>query len=204
LGADDDRKHAAPHVSFAVLSAAARAISAVTRPLGAVNEFIGVAGRNLAGLVLVAMTATIFIQVVSRYGFNNSIAWSEELSKSLMVWTAFLVAPWAYRHGANVSVDLFVEAVPLRVQAAIRIIVNIFVVWIVIVFFLESLAFVERGMQSRVATLPIRTGVFYAVLPASLFAMALTGAELLLRDLYAVVTGGKDPNAPVHFARQEG
>lgn len=71
--------------------------------LGRINEAIGAVGRNSAGALLVAMTIIIMIQIISRYIFNNSISWSEELSKSLMVWTAFLVAPWAYRHGANVS-----------------------------------------------------------------------------------------------------
>ncbi len=178
-------------------------LAALARALGRINEAIGNAGRNGAGALLVVMTIVIMIQIVSRYIFNNSISWSEELSKSLMVWTAFLVAPWAYRHGANVSIDLFVEATPRRLQALIQILITVLVIWIVGIFLGESFALVGRGMQSGSATLPVPTGYFYAVIPVSLSAMLLVGAETLLRNVAEFVTGAPDPEAPQRRSRQE-
>lgn len=171
--------------------------------LGRINEAIGAVGRNSAGALLVAMTIIIMIQIISRYIFNNSISWSEELSKSLMVWTAFLVAPWAYRHGANVSIDLFVEATPARLQALIRLAITLLVIWIVSIFFFESITFVERGMQSRTATLPVPTGLFYAVIPVSLAGMLLVGGEMFLRNIIELITGAPDPESPHHLSRRE-
>lgn len=172
--------------------------------MGRINEPICRAGRGVAGALLVAMMIVIMVQVVSRYIFNNSISWSEELSKSLMVWTAFLVAPWGYRHGANVSIELFAEALPARIQAALRLVITALVIWIVGVFFLESLSFVARGMQSRMATLPVPTGLFYAVIPASLGGMLLVGAEMFLRDIVEIATGVREGVAPGAEPRAEG
>ncbi len=185
------------------MSAVAQSLRAAAGLLGRLNEKVGAAGRSIAGVVLALMAAIILVQVVSRYALNNSVAWSEELSKSLMVWTAFLVAPFAYRHGANVSVDLFAEALPMRLQAAMRAAVNMLVIWIVAVFLIESIPFVARGMQSQVATLPLKTGYFYAVLPLSLAAMISTGVEMLLRDVAEVISGQKDIDAPMHISRLE-
>ena len=178
------------------MNAAAGAAGAISRSLGRFNEAVGVAGRNLAGGLLAIMTLVILIQVVSRYVFNSSIAWSEELSKSLMVWTAFLVAPWAFRHGANVSIDIFAEALPFRVRAALALAITALTLWILSVFFIESLSFVARGMQSRSATLPVPTGVFYLIAPAGLGAMILVGVERLLNEIAEFLSGAADPHAP--------
>jgi TRAP-type C4-dicarboxylate transport system permease small subunit len=178
-------------------------LSGAKRRLGHFNETVGVSGRNLAGAILVAMTAIILVQVISRYVFNNSISWTEQLSKSLMVWTAFLVAPWAYRHGANVSISLLAEATPFRMQTAIRLVITLLVMWISGVFFVESLEFTARGMRNEMATLPVPSGVFYLIIPISLAGMLLVGVEMILRDLIELVTGEADASSPEHLSRRE-
>ncbi|MEM9749676.1 MAG: TRAP transporter small permease [Pseudomonadota bacterium] len=170
--------------------------------LGAVNRPIADAGRAAAGALLIVMTFAVMAQVVARYGLNSSLSWSEELSKGLMVWTAFLVAPWAYRSGANVSIEIFADAIPAAVRRAATLIITLGVIWICAVFFRESLSFVARGMQSKAASLPVPTGVFYAILPASFLAVALCGAEQLLRDAAALAPGSDDARA--RALRREG
>ncbi|MEL7028653.1 MAG: TRAP transporter small permease, partial [Pseudomonadota bacterium] len=165
-------------------------------------ERIGVAGRDLAGGLLVIMTAVVMLQVVARYGFNNSLPWTEEFSKTLMVWTAFLVAPWAYRHGANVSIEIFSDAFPRLLRNLLLVAITGLVLWIAAVFFIESLAFVERGMNARAASLPVATGVFYIIVPISFAALFLTGCEHLLRNLANLL--GADLPPPEHLSRREG
>lgn len=171
-------------------------IDRIVAPIGRVNEWVGVAGRNFAGAVIAAMTVVIMVQVVSRYVFNSPISWSEELSKSLMVWATFLVAPWALRHGANVSIDMFSEALPFRLNAAISLLLTALTMWIVFVLLGESLALVERGMTSRAPTLPILTGYIYAIVPVSFAAMLGVGAEMFLRRLSELLDGKLSPDAP--------
>ena len=62
--------------------------------LAKVNETICGAAKNLAGLLLMAMLLIVVMQIVFRYVLNDSLVWSEELAKAMMVWTAFLVAAW--------------------------------------------------------------------------------------------------------------
>ncbi|MCI5044546.1 MAG: TRAP transporter small permease [Aquisalinus sp.] len=151
--------------------------------LGGINKPLCLAGRNLAGLLLAAMTIIVMLQVVARYGFNNSPSWTEELSKTLMVWTAFLVAPWAYREGANVSISFFVEAIPQGIRTILQILLTLLVIWICGVFFLESLDFVLRGMQSSSPTLPVRVGVFYVIVPIAFACLILVGLENIAREI---------------------
>ncbi|MEM9014731.1 MAG: TRAP transporter small permease [Pseudomonadota bacterium] len=154
--------------------------------LGVVNHAVGVAGRNIAGAFLVFMTVIVMAQVIFRYGLNNSLAWTEELSKTLMVWTAFLVAPWAYREKANVAIELFSDALHPRIRAAGQIIITLLIIWIVSIFLRESVDFVMRGMQSRSASLPISTGYFYLIVPVSFAALLIAAIEQFLRDVVAL------------------
>jgi TRAP-type C4-dicarboxylate transport system permease small subunit len=171
-------------------------MNVVITALAVVNERIARAGRAGAGAILAAMLIVIALQVVSRYVFNSSLSWTEELSKSLMVWSAFLVAPWALRTGANVGVDMFLEAMPKRARFFLELIVSALVLWILFVLFRESLSFVARGFQSRMATLPVTTGYVYLIMPVSLGAMMLAGAEVFLRQFRELLTGANDPAAP--------
>jgi TRAP-type C4-dicarboxylate transport system permease small subunit len=176
----------------------------VIKALAAVNERIARYGRCGAGGVLALMLVVIALQVVSRYVFNSSLSWTEELSKSMMVWSAFLVAPWALRTGANVGIDMFLEAMPKRARYLMELIASALVLWILFVLLRESLGFVERGLQSRMATLPITTGYVYLIIPASLGAMMLAGAEVFLRQLRELATGAADPAAPHRAAPSTG
>ncbi len=151
--------------------------------LAILNLRLGSLLRGFCTLLLVAMTVIVLVQVLLRYVFNDSLVWSEELAKILMVWTAFLIAPWAYRQGANVSIALFVTVLPNLIRSLLRILIHLLVVWILLVLFQESIAFCARGFEISAATLPVRMGWFYSVVPFALGATLLVAVELLLKDL---------------------
>ncbi len=172
--------------------------------LGAVNEPICVAARNSAGVLMMVMTVIVLVQIVFRYVMNDSLIWTEEVAKTLMVWTAFLVAPWAYRHSANVSIDMFAEELPERLRRGFMLVLNLLVIWIVIVFWQESFGMVERGLSIRAASLPLPVAWFYAVVPVSFAAMLLVGIELALRDLLGLLYPDRDFSIPDAGVPMEG
>lgn len=51
------------------------------------------------------LSVLIFFQVFNRFVTNNSLTWSEELCRYLMIWTVFLASAVVYRQGAHMSVD---------------------------------------------------------------------------------------------------
>lgn len=160
--------------------------------LAKVNEFLCGTARNLAGLFLVAMVIIVIMQIVFRYVLNDSLIWTEELAKTMMVWTAFLVAPWAYRVGANVRIEIFVSELPKALQRAMELFLNLFVFWIVIVFLWESFGFWQRGLTVRADSLPIQVAWFYTVVPVAFFLMLLAGIERLLRNVMSLMHPEED------------
>lgn len=160
--------------------------------LSAVNEWISMTARNTAGMLLIVMTAVVLTQIVFRYVLNDSLIWTEEVSKTMMVWGAFLIAPWAYRNGANVSIQMFADELPLTLRRLLHFALNVLVIWIIVVFWSESFGMVDRGFSIRAASLPVQVGWFFVVVPFAFGAMLLVGVELLIRDVLALLHPQED------------
>lgn len=68
--------------------------------------------KVLAVICLVTMVVLVFGNVVLRYGFNESILISEELSRWAFVWLTFLGAVILLRERGHMGVDLALRAMP--------------------------------------------------------------------------------------------
>jgi TRAP-type C4-dicarboxylate transport system permease small subunit len=158
----------------------------VLAQLAKINEYACESARKFAGLLLIAMLVVVILQIVFRYVLNDSLIWTEELAKTMMVWTALLVAPWAYRAGANIRIELFVNEMPRTFRKSLELLLNLLVLWIVIVFLHESLGFWQRGLTVRADSLPIQVAWFYTVIPLALSLLLLVGAEQVLRNVLAL------------------
>ena len=159
--------------------------------LALINVALSKLAKRVVAVLLVIMLTIVIVQVALRYGFSSPISWAEEVSKTLMVWAAFLVAPIAYREGTNVSIELFADALPSLARRISEIVITLLVLWIVCVFLIESVPLVERGMSVSAASLPVPKGVFYAILPVSFLWLILVTVERLLR----LCVGQRTPEA---------
>ena len=65
----------------------------------------------------------VFSQVVSRYVFNNSLTWAEEMARYLQVWIVFLAAAAAVRTGSHISVDYATHNLSSRYKKFLSIII---------------------------------------------------------------------------------
>ena len=71
--------------------------------------------------ILVALLLIVWAQVVSRYIFNNSLSWTEEAARYLMIWGVLLGANLAFLKGYLISINIFTEKLPAKIQGVIRI-----------------------------------------------------------------------------------
>jgi len=75
----------------------------------------------MLSLVGMAMALVIGLQVLFRYGFNNSLFWSEELGRLLLIWLTFLGASVAYRRGAHIGLDVLAARLGPGARRAARV-----------------------------------------------------------------------------------
>lgn len=69
-------------------------------------QLVGKAIEAFVVVILSAMSILVFLNVVLRYGFNSSINITEEVSRYMFVWLAFLGAALAFSENQHVSVTI--------------------------------------------------------------------------------------------------
>ncbi len=72
--------------------------------------------------ILAALLLIVLMQVVSRYIFNNSLSWTEEASRYLMIWGVLLGVSLAYRNGYLISIETFVNRFPASVGRVVQVV----------------------------------------------------------------------------------
>ena len=57
------------------------------------------------------MTILVFIQVVMRYVFSNSLSWSEELARFIFLWLSWIGASYAVKERSHFRVEMFADMI---------------------------------------------------------------------------------------------
>ncbi|MEC3883993.1 TRAP transporter small permease [Halobacillus sp. HZG1] len=63
-------------------------------------------------ITMALMVLLIFYQVVSRYVFNDSMSWTEELARYVHIWQVWIAASFAVRKGKHIKVEMFKDLLP--------------------------------------------------------------------------------------------
>lgn len=140
-------------------------------------------GKHAGWVLIGLMTLVILLQVFFRYVLGSALTWSEEVARFMMIWMTFLIAPVAYRHGINVSLDFFASMIKGRLKEMMTIALNLLVILFLVIFFVESFGMIERGLKLKASTLSIKMAYIYLILPISFFLMFLIAVELIGRSI---------------------
>lgn len=130
-----------------------------------------------------SMAFVLVLQVFFRYALNHSLFWSEELGRLFLVWLTFVGASVAYRRGAHIGIEFFVERLGPRLRRCVRVAVLL----ISLVLFVTMVVYgVRFGMMLKMqstTTLGVSRLVPFAAVPLcgvlmSVHALAFLAAEL--------------------------
>lgn len=84
----------------------------LSKVLGRINATALALGCWLGAACVLAMVLIIIAQVFFRYVLGNALAWPEEASRFLMLWSAGLMIGTAYRRGGFVAIEMLVVLLP--------------------------------------------------------------------------------------------
>jgi TRAP-type C4-dicarboxylate transport system permease small subunit len=125
-------------------------------------------GDYTIAFLLGILTLIMFLQVLFRYVFNNSLTWSEELAKFIFIWITFLGAAICLRDGIHLKVDFLTDRLRGKQKSYLKffdtLIVTLFNGVISVIGFLWVIN--VSGTLSPAIGLPLNI-VFYAALPVS-------------------------------------
>lgn len=131
-------------------------------------------------ILLILMTLIMGVQVCSRYMFNNSLSWSEEVTRYLFIWSGFISISYCTKKCISIKIEQFVEAFPKKGRAIFKIINHT----IELIFFFYLMPFsilylkssIESGQVSPAFGIPM-----YLVQSAPLIGFSLAIIRIIQR-----------------------
>ena len=93
----------------------------------------------LMTVLTIVMTALIFLQVVMRYIFKDSPAWTEELSRYLFLWAIWIGASYGVKTQSHVRLTVLTSRLSKKVQDVINVVV--WFLWLAFTIFLVTKGF---------------------------------------------------------------
>lgn len=73
------------------------------------------------------MSILIFVQVVMRKVFSNSLVWSEELARYMFVWLVYFAVSYTARREKHIRIDAAINLYPKKIRPYIEIFSEIIV-----------------------------------------------------------------------------
>ena len=142
----------------------------------------------LVGTVAI-LIIPVSLQIFSRFtALIPSYIWTEEMARFLFVWMIMIGAMVGIRDSAHFDVDLWPELKP-RPNALLRLISNLFVLAMALVFIWYGIKFVQFGwnQNSELAELPMP--FIFAAWPMAGFTWVLFLGEKFRADLRTLAGG---------------
>ena len=113
-----------------------------------------------------AALISLFIGVILRYGFNYSLAWSEELVREVIIVTTFIGCSAAIKARAMVKVDALIQLVPVT-KYPIMFISNLVTLLFsgMMIYYGWKLVIMQAATNQTTIILEIPLELLYAILP---------------------------------------
>ena len=130
-----------------------------------ISDWVEKISSWFVAVFMAGMVISILMAIISRFIIEIPIPWTEELSRYLMVWTAFLAGSLGLKSGAHVGIRFVVERVPRPVAKWIALLTNIVLLIFFIVVIFEGFKMVTLVAGQKSPVLRISMAWIYASLP---------------------------------------
>lgn len=130
--------------------------------------------NRIAEIILVAvffvMTLSVVWQVMSRYFFNVSASWTEELSRYCLMWLAMLGAAYITGKRQHIEIDVFFARLSVenkrRLEYFVEVLIILFAIFVMIIGG-GYLMYMTLYLDQKSPALQVPLGYIYSVLPLS-------------------------------------
>ena len=138
---------------------------------------------TLFGTVTVALIC-MFANVVLRYGFNYSLAWSEELVREVIIYTTFVGCSAAIKRRSMIKIDASVQIFQI-LKGPLTLFSNLatMVFALLLTYYGLKMALLMVTTSQKTIILQIPLVWLYAILPVSGIMMFIRTLQVMAEDL---------------------
>jgi len=138
----------------------------------------------LSIVIVGIMTCVVIAQVVFRYFFANPLTWTEELSRYLLVWGAFLAGSSLVKRQENMFVDFFINKLTHKKLRIVKLFTHVATFCFLVFLCYYAYKVIPRiSMRQLTPALGIRMFYVQVSIIVGLFLMILQTVRVFLADL---------------------
>lgn len=135
-------------------------------------------------LLAAVMVLTVLVGVFFRYVLRNSLSWSEELARYLMIWAALLSISIGIKDKEHVGIQLIIRNIPIKYARILNFLVNV-----IILIFLSVLSY--KGMFIAIKAIPqlslgLGISMFWALL-----SIPVAGVLAIIQQIIQIINSFK-------------
>jgi TRAP-type C4-dicarboxylate transport system permease small subunit len=119
------------------------------------------------GLIVGALVLLVFSGVLSRYVFNYSLAWSDELAGLCFVWLTLLGSVAALRRRTHMTMGFFPRCFGPAGQRRVGLYVMVAILFFLVVMVWQGIVLTQATMPDQSAVLRLPVGLSYLALPVT-------------------------------------
>lgn len=115
----------------------------------------------LMTLLLIGIVLVMTAQVISRYVFNNSFSWTDELARYFLVWSGFLSVSYCVKKRISIKIDQFQNMVSEKNVPWIKMIRHTIVFIFCVLMIPFALTYVQQAMASGATSPALKVSMVY-------------------------------------------
>lgn len=129
----------------------------------------------LCNFSLVAMLLLLTYQVILRYVFTKSNAWSEELARYFFIWLIFISTSYAERENAHIRIESLQKVFPKALRQWVALLGQVILLVFCLVMLKISLEYTLKVIQTKQVSLGLKLnmGYVYAAIPTGYFLLCV-------------------------------
>lgn len=144
----------------------------IVKAIKKASDFIDKIGCGLLILTMIGMVFFTSIQIIARV-FFTALAWSEEVTRYLLVWSTFIGAGCVYKRGGHINVSFIQDRFKGGANKYVKILVHLIcMAFFAIAVYYGVLYMMKQGAQ-RSPALGIRMNLMYMAIPMGCGVMLL-------------------------------
>ena len=132
-------------------------------------------------IIVIGALISLFFNVVLRYGFNYTLAWSEELVRIVIIYSTFVGASVAVKQRAMIRIDAIVQIFP-KLKAGLTFYTNILMLTFagMMIYYGYQMTHLQFLTHQKTIIMQIPLVVVYSVMP-------ITGIMVFFRTLQVMI-----------------
>ncbi len=112
-------------------------------------------------LLLFGIALVMILQVVTRYVFNYSMSWSDELVRYFLVWSCFLSVSFCVKKRISIKIDSLLHALPEKAKPWLRAVRHLIILVFCILMIPFAVTFIRQAVASGATSAAMQIPMYY-------------------------------------------